>query len=237
MSTIPNTNPLTGIPYGVIYLNKLDQDVAHELMYGMQATDHAYQNCLQEHYSELLRDADGNEDLIPEDWEDHFSDHYDASYVSVSGVYQGVSYGITDYGGAPMLTVYESPKITSIAAQCNQCIPFAGDLSNHGNYTCYDVLPEWFPEAPGVNFAISQARQSVTVEVSHSLPSVDIKLLTWTPEDGTDKSVFMQGDEASQFIQYAEEAEERFNLSTEDSYLYVAYEYVGLLHQKGAENG
>ena len=40
---IPNTNPLTGIPYGVIYLNELDQDVAYELMYGMQATDHAYQ--------------------------------------------------------------------------------------------------------------------------------------------------------------------------------------------------
>ena len=180
MSTIPNTNPLTGIPYGVIYLNELDQDVAHELMYGMQATDHAYQNCLQEHYSELLRDADGNEDLIPEDWEDHFSDHYDASYVSVSGGYQGVSYEITDYGGAPMLTVCESPKITSIAAQCNQCVPFAGDLSNHGNYTCYDVLPEWFPEAPGVNFAIRQAKQSVTVEVSHTLPSVEIKLLTWT---------------------------------------------------------
>ena len=96
------------------------------------------------------------------------------------------------------------------------------------------MLPEWFPEAPGVNFAIRQAKQSVTVEVSHTLPSVEIKLLTWTPEDGTDKSVFMQGDEASQFIQYAEESEERFNLSTEDSYLYVAYEYVGLLHQEGA---
>ena len=234
MSTIPNTNPLTGIPYGVIYLNELDQDVAHELMYGMQATDHAYQNCLQEHYSELLRDADGDEDLIPEDWEDHFSDHYDASYVNVSGMYQGVSYIITDFGGALMLTVCESPKITSIAAQCNQCVPFAGDLSNPGNYTCYDVLPEWFPETPGVNFAISQAKQSITVEVSHTLPSVEIKLLTWTPEDGTDKTIFMQGDEAHHFIQYAEEAEERFNLSTEDSYLYVAYEYVGLLHQKGA---
>jgi hypothetical protein len=37
-----NTNSETGIRYGVIALNNLDGDVAHDLMFGSQATDHSW---------------------------------------------------------------------------------------------------------------------------------------------------------------------------------------------------
>lgn len=45
---IPNTNPDTGIRYGVISCNSLDSDLVQELMFGPQAVDLDYQNAYRE---------------------------------------------------------------------------------------------------------------------------------------------------------------------------------------------
>jgi hypothetical protein len=83
-----NTNPQTGIRYGVIACNSLDQDVVNDLFYGSGATDVSYEAAYEEakaeaqrEYASLLeeaaiaaaesgadREADYDPDEFIEDW-------------------------------------------------------------------------------------------------------------------------------------------------------------------------
>jgi|GEM_PF-2170210 len=53
-----NTNPTTGIRYGVIAMNSIDPDVANELWYGPGAVDMSYENACAEARKEAAREFD-----------------------------------------------------------------------------------------------------------------------------------------------------------------------------------
>jgi len=59
-----NTNPETGIRYGVIALQSLDADVAQELFYGLQAKDVTYESALKDLRAEVEGEADEIEEQI-----------------------------------------------------------------------------------------------------------------------------------------------------------------------------
>lgn len=59
-----NTDPETGIAYGVIAMQSLDNDVGQELWYGPQARDLSYEAALEELKVEVEREADDIEDEV-----------------------------------------------------------------------------------------------------------------------------------------------------------------------------
>lgn len=123
----PNINQETGIPFGIIALGNLDGDIAHDLFFGPQAENISDQNYLDECFEAGIEPD--------EDW------YCDEPYVE--GEYQGVKYGISWLGGAPLLWIYKSDYITDSAAMCSPCCPNAGDLDNEGEYTCYTIPDDW----------------------------------------------------------------------------------------------
>lgn len=60
----PNTNPDTGIAYGVIAVQSLDDDVGQELWYGSQARDLSYEAAIEELKAEVEREAESHLDNI-----------------------------------------------------------------------------------------------------------------------------------------------------------------------------
>lgn len=71
-----NTNPDTGIRYGVISGNSLDSDTLHELFYGSGAKDLSYEEALSELHKELVSEADSLEQEVEDDLRD---EHYTAN--------------------------------------------------------------------------------------------------------------------------------------------------------------
>jgi hypothetical protein len=129
----PNTNPETGIRYGVVSLHSLEDWVWDEFF--QSGTNLTYQACLEEWRSENP-DAD----------EDEFNDSYEGEeecYELVTS--EGLKLGLSYLGGAGLVWVYESPHKTT-ARLCSPCCPNAGDLDNRtpGGVECYTLPEDWF---------------------------------------------------------------------------------------------
>ena len=157
-----NINPTTGVRYGVISGNTLDQDVLCALH------DKAYEINIASARAEVItefansKDFDYPKDTTADDLYDllmdEFGDEFDAAIqqfddfgecpeVSAEFVYDGVSVVFSWLGGAPIIFVTESPyKIN--ADLCSPCVPNAGNLDskNIDGYECYDVPESWYPE-------------------------------------------------------------------------------------------
>lgn len=155
MST--NKHPITGIAYGLIACQNLDDDVLHTLLYE-KGKDLSYEAACRE---ETARQCDefnaaldtvsqytGSQHLV-DDLRDEFEpdlNNFEPQIEEpiIEGEYQGVHYHTTWLGGAQMLWVFESPHIEP-CRPCSPCAPGAGDLDNpepNGMLT-YSVPPEW----------------------------------------------------------------------------------------------
>lgn len=151
---IANTNTQTGIRFGVIACQNLDQDIVEDLWYGYGAVDLSYKAAREELEETLKREGsalvdDGELDIDDlSDWVDRElearSDYIQIDEPTIEGTYQGVQYQISWLGGAPLLFVFESPVI-SRARLCSPCVPNAGDLDNldDDGVECYGVPAEW----------------------------------------------------------------------------------------------
>ena len=162
---IANTNPETGIRYGVIAINNLDPDVVDELWYGTGATDLSYKAALEELDALVAREADAlieSGSLERDDWDwyvdretDKRRDFILIDEPTIEGTYQGVTYQISWLGGAPLLFVFESPVI-SRASPCSPCVQNGGDLDNldDDGVECYGVPRDWRRDETAGQFTV-----------------------------------------------------------------------------------
>lgn len=147
-----NTNLETGIRYGTIYLNHLNADTADWLFTdGTNVSEEeAYEEAEIEIRAAVMAEiASGEFDDEDNDLEaevarrmENLDDYFQIDEPYIEGECEGVKYGISWLGGAPLLWVYESPYITKHGL-CSPCVPNAGDLESEGEYECYDVPPDW----------------------------------------------------------------------------------------------
>lgn len=136
-----NINPETGIAYGYIAANALDQDVVTELMYG----DAAINLTADEAFKEWESDFEREHDREPDDGDKmSFWDGYEDYEPIIEGTYEGVKYRSSWLGGALNFFIFESPHITEKAGRASPCVPNAGILDDlDGDVQAYDVPPDW----------------------------------------------------------------------------------------------
>lgn len=90
-------------------------------------------------------------DQYVEDELEQFSDCFQCDEPDIEGTHEGIKYGISWLGGAPLLTVYEGPFGTA-KALCSICLPNAADLDSGFaagvglGYECYVVPRDWLAE-------------------------------------------------------------------------------------------
>ncbi|GAA4648132.1 hypothetical protein GCM10023116_03960 [Kistimonas scapharcae] len=155
-----NINPETGIAYGYISSNVMDQDVVHALMYEYGAdvnygearyefqhdrltellTSEEFDELDTEEYDDKLNELDPN-------WEMSFDDSYNPDELMVEGEYDGVKYASSWMGGCLCFFIFESPIITHKANRASPCVPNAGILDTlDGDVTSYNVPDAWRAE-------------------------------------------------------------------------------------------
>lgn len=157
-----NINPTTGIRYGVINGNSLDQDVLAELHDKAVNVVDGYQRIefIKQYANAKDIDLDGVAeadydshliDEIGEEFENALAEYDDDYYCdgepNAEIEHDGCKVVYSFLGGAPLVTVMESPIIVR-AALCSPCVPNAGNLDDKDpdGYECYDVPTDWYPE-------------------------------------------------------------------------------------------
>lgn len=152
----PNVNPDTGIRYGVMSLRNLDPDTVDWLW--SDGHNVSEEEALEELRAEIAKDVEnerddrGDDPLSEEDMEVEIERRFEAVAQDlqieepyIEGECEGVKYGISWLGGAPLLWVYWSP-FTTHARLCSPCVPNAGDLDSldpENGFECYDVPADW----------------------------------------------------------------------------------------------
>jgi len=135
--TVVNANPETGIHYGVVFANSLDQELVFELLFGAQAVDHSFSTALE--CNGIDKDDD---EAVAE-----FAEDYQCDEPDIDGELDGVQYCTLWLGGALHFIIYKSPFVTHDCTPCSPCVPCAGDLdSPGGGYTAYTVPDAWWDE-------------------------------------------------------------------------------------------
>jgi hypothetical protein len=130
-----NINPDTGIRYGVISLNSLNDYVFDEFFYnGRNLT---FERALQDFKDENSDATDDDIDDAMQYWECDECEYY----LEI----EGMKLGITYLGGAAMVWIYESPHTANVKL-CSPCVPNAGDLDNKiaDGFICYDLPADWY---------------------------------------------------------------------------------------------
>lgn len=143
---LPNINPETSIRYGTIYINELDPEVGHTLMFGIQAVDLTYKACVAELEAEIRRDLEVDGEVDEDEFQARFErevDRITCDEPTIEGVYQGVKYQVTWLGGAGLLIVMESPH-TGMFALCSPCVPNAVSIGQPGVTVGYSIPDDWF---------------------------------------------------------------------------------------------
>ncbi len=145
----PNTNPDTGIRYGIISSNSLHSDVINEIQ--SCGTDVHYEDAMND-----LRDAIKRacSDYMPQESIDEVAElaveNASQEFYNDEPIHEfeldGVKGRTTWLGGALLVWIFESPFQTHTQL-CSPCVPNCGDLDNlmsdEGGYPCYDVPPTW----------------------------------------------------------------------------------------------
>jgi hypothetical protein len=169
---IANIHPETGIAYGYVAANDLDQDIIHTLMYGDQATDEdaieSYKEFVREWRSKqedewdkrnpttkAFEDTENPDDPYPDpeaEPDEHdrqsFWDGYESCEPAISGTYKGVEYRTSWLGGALNFFILKSPHITQHATEASPCVPNAAILPprERGHVQGYTVPDDWWAE-------------------------------------------------------------------------------------------
>lgn len=148
-----NINPETGIRYGVIACNSLNQHVVEELWYGPGAVDISYKEALEDLEAEIRREVEFEQEdgFEVDDPEDEIQSRLEsrAEWIeidepTIKGTYEGVEYIIGWLGGAPLVWITKSPFVGKFD-RCSPCVPGAVSLEspNPGGVQGYDVPPDW----------------------------------------------------------------------------------------------
>jgi len=134
-----NTNPETGIRYGVVAMNSLESWVWDEFYTSgtNESEIEALREWHEENPPETLHD--------PEEAENQFFESLEIEEPTWSLEQGGMRLEIGWLGGAPLLWVLLSPHTTE-ARECSPCVPNAGNLDckETGGFTCYDLPAEWY---------------------------------------------------------------------------------------------
>ena len=153
---MPNTNTVTGIPFGYIAAAALDPEVVEQLLHGRGAVDLSYQAALDEAHKRADIDAAelGYAHGAP-DW-DRFVERqvetqmnfYECGEPDIEGEYEGVTYATSWLGGALNFWIFESPVTTTKARRASPCVPGAAILDTlDGSEFGYDVPADWRAES------------------------------------------------------------------------------------------
>jgi hypothetical protein len=130
----------TGIRYGIVALNSLEEWVLDEFFHNGRNV--SYEAARAEAFVDPeYQDEDGDFD------EDLFS----AAYECDEDCYEletddGLQLGLSYLGGAALVWVYKSPY-TCDCATCSPCIPFGGDLNTRRDpegVGTYDLPADWY---------------------------------------------------------------------------------------------
>ena len=131
---IPNTDPITGIKYGTVYLNKLQPWVFEEFI--DKGVDQSF----------LAAKKECLGDKFTEEEEKYYDDNYDSDRVGDHTLeIDEMKLEMNHLGGALLVWVMKSPHITQ-CRECSPCVPRAGDLSakdEHG-FDTYDLPKDWY---------------------------------------------------------------------------------------------
>ena len=142
---LPNTNPETGIRYGIISQNSIDPWIIDRIF--QEGRDVHW----EERMAEIRDEVMGDDDVAPDDKEDEIDlrieregdrwcDDEPVREFEIDGVFGQTTW----LGGGQLLWVFKSPFISNFDL-CSPCVPNAGNLDNpspHG-YQTYDVPPDW----------------------------------------------------------------------------------------------
>ena len=167
----PNTNPNTGIRYGIIAVNSLIPDIWDDI-YALPSDTYtdALADACKRLWSEIdsaIDDLSEIPDFVGEGLDDDAdidtlldiagqlgidTREFDPEYWQFeeetrSGKIDGIDVALTWLGGAPMLFVFESPYIVR-ARLCSPCVPNAGDLDNAepDGFECYGLPADWYAQ-------------------------------------------------------------------------------------------
>ena len=156
---MPNTNPKTGLPFGVINGSSLDPGLLDHLY--TRACAKVYDMLIVSRRAQLRRQiVETLDELFPDcatieecSWfEDLIAEHLEVEAErgdfghdepSAEFTYEGVTVHYSYLGGAPIVFSYDGP-VTHVAAYCSPCVPGAADLnSGPGDIACHGVPEDW----------------------------------------------------------------------------------------------
>ena len=132
---ITNTNPDTGIRYGVASLNNLAEWVFDEFFHN--GRNLSYEGWAEENAEEIAAAEESGEEIYYESDEDTYELEID-----------GMQLGLSTLGGAYNVWVFLSPH-TANHALCSPCCPNAGNIDSPGDFTCYTLPADWFENERG----------------------------------------------------------------------------------------
>lgn len=128
----PNTHPETGIAFGVIAADRLEDEIVEQLLYGRHAVNISYEMAKAEHLVGARHvfnyDPEGkkfDEEKAIED----FAEDYQNDEPTIEGTKDSVKYQSSWIGGALHFYIFESPTKTFVPP-CSPCCPGAGNLNN-----------------------------------------------------------------------------------------------------------
>lgn len=143
---VTNMNTESGIRYGVVTMNSLQDWVFEEFLNNGENV--SYQEAEKEFIAEFLFEYEG--DKLQTDLDealDMFRDSYHGEEERYTLISEGMSLELSYLGGAPLVWVLSSPVVER-ARLCSPCCPNAGDLDNkdEGGYETYSLPSEWFAQ-------------------------------------------------------------------------------------------
>lgn len=130
-----NVNPETGIRYGVVSLDSLQDWVFDEF----------FHHGTNETWAEAIRDYIAENPGSDEEDASEALEHAQFEEEVYSLEKDGMKLQLSYLGGAPLVWVFESPH-KAMVRECSPCVPNAGDLNSKidGGFECYDVPAEWY---------------------------------------------------------------------------------------------
>ena len=148
-----NVNEETGIRFGIISANSLNQDVFMDIVYSGrdvhwdEFVDEVKKETRAKWEAGELANCEDETDLedIIEDLITNQADNFYDDEPVIEFTAGGVSGRTTWLGGEQMLWVFESPHTTK-RSLCSPCVPGAVDLDSgeyEEGYEGYDVPPGW----------------------------------------------------------------------------------------------
>lgn len=142
-----NTNPETGIRYGIVAAHSLDPEWVWDMQ--QHGVDLHYEEAKSDLWDSIKRVCkdympDRDSDDVADQAVERLGENWEQDEPVHSFDLQGVKGQTTWLGGALLVYVFHSPWLTK-ANLCSPCVPNCGNLDslNPDGYECYDVPPDW----------------------------------------------------------------------------------------------